>query len=220
MEITKAWDWSKNTDDQWLIPCMESAYLAEKWNSKGYNSFLDLGCGLGRHSIYMASHGFDVTAIDLSEYGVSHLNEWAKKSNLDIKTGVCNMLSLPFEDNSFDCIMAYNVIYHTDTPGFSKVFNEIKRILKPGGELFITLISKNTYSWQMAESYKRIDENTILRDEHETERDVPHFYVDLEDIKRLFTDFKFVKLPVEWCEYNMDNPEYYSRHWTITAELK
>ncbi len=75
MEITKAWDWSKNTDDQWLIPCMESSYLAEKWKSKGYNSFLDLGCGLGRHSIYMASHGFDVTAVDLSEYGVSHLNK-------------------------------------------------------------------------------------------------------------------------------------------------
>lgn len=220
MEITKAWDWSKNTDDQWLIPCVESAHLAEKWKAKEYRHFLDLGCGLGRHSIYMASHGFKVTAVDLSEYGVNHLKEWAKKCNLDIKAGVCNMLELPFEDNSFDCIMAYNVIYHTDTQGFIKVLNEIKRILKPGGELFITLISKNTYSWQKADSYKRIDENTILRDEHETERDVPHFYVDIEDIKRLFVDFKFEKVPVEWCEYNMDNSEFYSKHWTLAVALK
>lgn len=220
MEITRAWDWSKNTDNHWLIPCVESAYLAEKWKAKGYRDFLDLGCGLGRHSIYMATHGFDVTAIDLSEYGVNYLKDWAKKCNLDIKTEVSNMLSLPFGDNSFDCIMAFNVIYHTDTQGFIKAINEIKRILRPGGELFLTLISKNTYSWQTIDSSKRIDENTILREEHDTERDVPHFYVDIEDIKRLFTDWSFENMPVECCEYNMNQPEYYSKHWTLMATLK
>jgi len=77
--ITKAWDWSKNTDNVWLIPCTESAYLAERWQGLGFKSFLDLGCGLGRHSIYMATKGFDVNAVDLSDYGVNHLREWRKK---------------------------------------------------------------------------------------------------------------------------------------------
>jgi len=168
----------------------------------------------------MARKGFETTAVDLSEYGVNYLNEWAKKEKLNIKTAVCDMMSLPFEDNSFDCIMAYNVIYHTDTQGFIKTLNEIMRVLKPGGEMFITLISKNTWSFQRAKAYKRLDRNTILRDEHETEKDVPHFYVDIEDIKHFFADWQIVGMPKEWCEYNMEKPEFYSKHWTLLARKR
>lgn len=220
MSITKAWDWSKNESDYWLIPTMECSYLAESWKSKGFSSFLDLGCGLGRHSMYMAQKGFDVTSLDLSEYGINHLEEWAERESVSIQTYVSDMLHLPFEDNSFDCIMAYNVIYHTDTKGFVGALAEINRVLKPNGELFLTMISKNTWSYERADAYKRIDENTILRDEQGTEKDVPHFYVDIDDIKRLFIDFDYIKPPVESCEYNMDNSEFYSKHWTLVLRKK
>ncbi|MBE5813458.1 MAG: class I SAM-dependent methyltransferase [Clostridiales bacterium] len=216
--ITKPWDWSKNTDSKWLIPCTESAFLAERWKNLNFSNFLDLGCGLGRHSIYMASHGFDVTSVDLSDYGINYLNEWSKKENLTIKTAISNMLSLPFPDNSFDCIMAYNVIYHTDTNGFIATLNEVKRILKPDGELFITLISKNTYSFKNADKNRLLDQNTLLRDEDETEKNVPHFYVNIDDIKKLFSDWNFELTPVEFCEYNMGNTEFYSTHWTLLVK--
>jgi len=51
---SKAWDWSKNESSYWLVPSIEACYLAESWKSKGLSKFLDLGCGLGRHSIYFA----------------------------------------------------------------------------------------------------------------------------------------------------------------------
>lgn len=215
MSITKAWDWSKNEDNSWLIPSMEACYLSECWKSKGFNKFLDLGCGLGRHSIYFAKKGFEVNSIDLSEYGINHLKKWAEQEQVSIATNIGNMLSLPFENNTFDCIMAYNVIYHTDTNGFIKSLNEIKRVLKCGGEMFITLISKNTWSFQKADNYKRIDENTILRDEQDTERNVPHFYVDINDIKTYFTDFEFVSLPIEQTEYDIENTKYFSKHFNL-----
>jgi SAM-dependent methyltransferase len=218
MSITKAWDWCKNEDSQWLIPCIESAYLAENWLSKDFDKFLDLGCGLGRHAIYMAGKGFDVTAVDLSAYSVNYTKEWAIKEKLDIKTDICNMLQLPFEDDSFDCIMAYNVIYHTDTQGFKETLREIKRVLKPNGELFVTLLSKNTWSFQKAEQFQRIDDNTFFIAENVTEEGVPHFYVDIYDIKNIFNDWKFVQLPKEWCEYNIDKPEFYSKHWTVILQ--
>lgn len=217
---SKAWDWSKNEDNHWLIPEIEAAYLAESWESKGFKNFLDLGCGLGRHSIYLAQKGFEVNAIDLSEYGVNHLKEWAKREQLDITAGVGDMLNLPFDDDFFDCIIAFNVIYHTDTEGFLKSLNEIKRVLKKDGELFLTLISKNTWSYQRADQYKRIDENTILRNEHDTEMDVPHFYVDIVDIKKYFVDFNFVKKPIEQAEYNMEDPEKFSKHFSLILSKK
>jgi SAM-dependent methyltransferase len=198
---------------------MESAFLAERWQSEGLTRFLDLGCGLGRHAVYMVQKGFDVTAADLSDLGLSHLKEWAAKENLNIKTALCNMLNLPFEAGSFDCIMAYNVIYHTDTPGFIKALNEIKRVLKPGGELFITLISKSTPAFQTSPDCKRIDKNTVLLDEDDTERDVPHFYVDIEDIKKLFSGWTFIAQPREWCDYKLDGQNKNRRHWTLLVRL-
>lgn len=217
---SKAWDWSKNEDNYWLIPTIESCYLAESWKSKSFNKFLDLGCGLGRHSIYFAKKGFEVNSVDLSDYGVNHLKKWAEEEQLNIEMSVCDMLNLPFADETFDCIMAYNVIYHTDTEGFIKALNEIKRVLKHKGELFITLISKNTWSYQKADKYKRIDDNTILRNEHDTELDVPHFYVDIEDIKKYFIDFDFIRIPTEQAEYNMENTEYFSKHFNLIASKK
>lgn len=220
MPITKAWDWSKNTDDYWVTPCVESAFLAERWQSEGFKSFLDLGCGLGRHAVYMGTHGFEVTAIDLSDEAVQATQNWAERENLQIKICTGNMLDLPFKDNSFDCIIAYNVIYHTDTAGFQEALEEIQRVLRPGGELFLTLISKNTWSYHQSHKRKRIDENTVLRNENETGEDIPHFFANLNDIKRFFVNFKLIHSPTEECEYNMENPSYYSVHWKIIAKLK
>ncbi|HEX3037980.1 MAG TPA: class I SAM-dependent methyltransferase [Oscillospiraceae bacterium] len=219
MPITKAWDWSKNTDDYWRIPCIESAFLAERWQSEGFRNFLDLGCGLGRHTVYMGTHGLEVTAFDLSDEAVQETRNWAERENLQIEARAGNMLALPFKNDSFDCIIAYNVIYHTDTIGFQTALEEIRRILRPEGELFLTLISKKTWSFGHADKNKRIDENTILRNENETGEDIPHFFVDLKDISRFFTDFKLIRLPVEECEYNMENPNYYSVHWKIIAKV-
>ncbi|OOM74124.1 class I SAM-dependent methyltransferase [Clostridium sp. BL-8] len=217
---SKAWDWSKNEDDQWLNPSIEAFYLAESWKSKCFNKFLDLGCGLGRHSIFFAQKGYEVTSVDLSEYAVNHVKNWSDKEKLNIKTKVCDMVNLPFENNTFDCVIAYNVIYHTDTQGFLKSLEEIKRVLKSNGELFITLISKNTWSYQRSDQYKCIDSNTILRDEHDTERDVPHFYVDIDDIRKYFSDFDFIKAPVEQTEYSIKNTEYCSKHFNLIVRKK
>lgn len=217
---SKAWDWSKNEDNYWLIPTIESCYLAESWKAKGFNKFLDLGCGLGRHSIYFANKNFEVSSVDLSDYGINHLKKWAEEEQLNIEMSICDMLSLPFDDETFDCIMAYNVIYHTDTEGFVKALKEIKRVLKSKGELYITLISKNTWSYQRADQNKRIDNNTILRNEHDTELDVPHFYVDIQDIKKHFTDFDFVKIPIEQVEHNIENTEYFSKHFNLIVRKK
>lgn len=218
MPITKAWDWSKNTDDYWRIPCIESAFLAERWQAEGLNAFLDLGCGLGRHAVYMGKHGFEVTAFDLSDEAVQATRNWAERENLQIESRTGNMLALPFKNDSFDCIIAYNVIYHTDTIGFQTALEEIRRVLRPGGELFLTLISKNTWSFAHADKSKRIDENTILRNENETGENIPHFFVDLKDIKQFFTDFELIRLPIEEAEYNMVNPSYYSVHWKVIAK--
>lgn len=211
---SKSWDWSRNKEEKWLIPCVESPYLAERWTSLGFNKFLDIGCGLGRHSVYMAEKGFNVTALDLSEYGVDHLKKWADGKGLNVNTVVSDMLKLPFEDGSFDCIMAYNVIYHTDGEGFVQIMNEIKRVLKPKGEFFVTLLSKGHWSY-VTSAVTVIDKNTIIRNDTPTENNVPHFYMDFNEVNEFFKDWEFIDEPVEMCEYSREDSKKISKHWKM-----
>ena len=90
------------------------------------------------------------------------MHDWAKKDNLEIDVQIADMLSLPYAGASFDCLFAYHVISHTDIIGIRKIMNEIKRVVKPQGEIYITLCSKE--SWSFAEAgFPKIDENTVSR---------------------------------------------------------
>ncbi|WP_291579742.1 hypothetical protein [Clostridium sp. UBA6640] len=95
------------------------------------------------------------------------------------------------------------------------------RVLKSKGELFVTLKSKNSLSYQNADQNKHIDNNTILRSEPDTEQDIPHFYVDIDDIKRYFKDYEFAKIPIEETEYyNLENTEHFSKHFKLIVSKK
>ena len=186
-------DW-KNVDDKtlWLDPCEESYYYAEKWKREGRHSVLDLGCGLGRHSILFAKYGFKVTAMDCSAEALDFLKKYRREQNVDFTIKRADMENMPFATDAFDCIFAMHSAGHSDTAGMNKILGEIKRVLKPDGTIFMTLCSKDT--WTYAESgMPKIDDNTVIKTEG-VEQGVPHFFVDHEDIKKLFADFELIKV--------------------------
>ena len=186
-------DWSAVEDkEDWLEPCEESYYYVEKWKREGRKSVLDLGCGLGRHSVLFAKYGFKVTAVDISDDALSQLKKLSKELGIDIACRKADMEELPFADNAFDCIFAMHAAGHTDSAGMDRVMKEIKRVLKPDGTVFMTLCSKET--WTYAQSgLQKLDGNTIIKTEG-PEQGVPHYFVDQEDIKNLFSDFELVKV--------------------------
>ncbi|MEW6243930.1 MAG: class I SAM-dependent methyltransferase [Bacillota bacterium] len=191
--MSRAWDWSKDREKIWFTPCEESFFLINRWKEKGFRRFLDLGCGRGRHSIQFARAGFYVSALDLSHVAVSGLDKWAKEEGLYISAVVGDMADLPFPDGAFDCLMAYHVMSHTDSRGIIRILSEMGRVLKDGGEFFITLCSKNTWSFQAA-GFPRLDENTVIKLEEGPENGIPHFYVDEDAARRLLSSFKLITL--------------------------
>lgn len=212
MVESKGWEWEKANQSPWLKPADDVYYLANKWSELGFKKVLDLGAGLGRHSIFFAQHGFNVSSIDISDYGINHLKEWAVKENLDIDSRVGDMVSLPYDDNSFDCVFVYHAISHADTEGIKKVISEIERVLKQGGEIFTSVCSKE--SWDFSKSgFPKIDENTVINKEEGPENNVPHFYADREDIISLFSNFHIERIRhIDYCFINnekQDNKYFY-----------
>lgn len=195
MVESKGWNWNIVEDDEnsiWKNPSVESFYLVNRWKNQNKKNFLDLGCGLGRHSILFGKNGFNVFCFDISEEAIYRTRMWAEEENLNFDYIVGDMLNLPYKSESMDCILCKNVISHTDTEGIKKIITELKRVLKVNGECYLTLASKNT--WGFKQDWPMIDENTKLRMEEGPEYKVPHFYADYNLIKELFKEFNIINI--------------------------
>ncbi len=214
---SKEWNWNVVTGDfkkVWLEPCITSFYLLNRWQGLNKKKYLDLGCGLGRHTILFAENGFDTYAFDLSHEAVQKTMEYAKQNNLKVNCQEGDMLNLPYDNNSFDCIMCFNVISHTDTEGIKKIIQELKRVLKDDGEVYLTLCSKETWGFQQSD-WPMVDENTRLRMDDGPEKGVPHFYADYNLIRELFSDFEIVQIFQEEDFYPKDNEVKTSKHFHL-----
>ena len=217
MSRTKAWNWKMLKEDDkemWRNPSEESYYLVNRWMSREKKEFLDLGCGMGRHSILFGKNGFNVNCFDLSEDAIACTKEWAEQENLTFSYAVGDMLKLPYADNTIDCIMCRNVISHSDTKGVLQAISEIKRVLKVGGECFLTLASKQTWGFKQ-EDWPLLDPNTRVRMDDGPEHGIPHFYVDREEALEIFADFEIVSLSHVETYYEHGGREYNSAHFHI-----
>lgn len=144
MAISKGWKWEilSKDDEYWNTPDFMMHYLKYRWSSLGFNTFLDLGCGLGRHSLFMAENGFSVYAFDNSKYVVDIVKEKAYDKNLDIKLCVGNISDIPYENESIDCMVAIGILSNNDIEGISRILDEMHRVLKTGGETYFNIISQ------------------------------------------------------------------------------
>ena len=213
MVDSKAWNWEVVEKDNkyWNTPAKEVFFLANTWKENGFKEFLDVGCGFGRNTIFMAKQGFNVSTFDLSEYSVETTKQKAKEQNVSLKNiCVADMLNMPYPDNSFDCLLAMNVISHTDKVGFDKILSEIKRVLKPNGEAYFTVGSKESY-WFTNPACIPVDDYTKIRVEDGPENGIPHFYINDDDCKTLFNDFviKEITNVRELTQYGNFSPHYH-----------
>lgn len=218
---SKGWNWEIVRDDKnciWKNPSVESYYLLDRWKRQNKKNFLDLGCGLGRHSILFGKNGFEVYCFDISENAIKRTKEWAEEEMLNLHYEIGDMLNLPYENNSMDCILCRNVISHSDTEGVKKIISELKRVLKNNGECYLTLGSKDTYGFRQKD-WPIIDENTRLRMEKGPEYKVPHFYADYDLIKKLFSEFEIININQNVDYYEKDGKLYDSYHYHVLIKI-
>lgn len=111
-------------------------------NNKYKGTMLDLGCGPGQTTRFLADNGVsNILGTDLSPKMI----EVAKKYHPDLKFEVANMLSLPYKDNSFaSAVTFYSIVHFTETE-LEEALKEIFRVLSSDAELLISFhIGKDT----------------------------------------------------------------------------
>lgn len=96
---------------------------------------LDLGCGTGRHSLWLAANGANVTALDFSEGMLAEARAKPGAGAIDFRAHDLHT-PLPFADAQFDVVVSGLVLEHLrELGGF---FREARRVLTPTGRAVIS----------------------------------------------------------------------------------
>ncbi|MCD0448203.1 class I SAM-dependent methyltransferase [Actinocorallia sp. API 0066] len=120
-----------------------------------------MGCGGGRHAFALYRRGAAVTAFDMDAeelkgvqtmFGAMEL-EGEAPEGASAETVEGDALDLPFEDATFDKIIAAEVMEHI--PDDMKAMRELFRVLKPGGQVAVTVPSwlPERICWALSEDY-------------------------------------------------------------------
>ncbi|CAM3790259.1 class I SAM-dependent methyltransferase [Mesobacillus thioparans] len=156
----------------------------EKWNSKykdrltkklspepnnrllnlsryfGEGKALDIACGLGGNSIFLAEMGYEVTAIDISDVAVDYVQEQAadKKLNITVKTADLTKEASVFTDVKYDLAV---MTYYLDR----SLFPLMKELIKADGYLFIETFFQNGSSGNQSVSNRyKLESNELLKE--------------------------------------------------------
>jgi ubiquinone/menaquinone biosynthesis C-methylase UbiE len=96
---------------------------------------LDMGCGTGRHALWLAAQGAYVTAVDFSEGMLAAARQKPFADQVKFLQHDLHM-PLPFGDQQFDAVVSGLVLEHIRDLG--SLFAEASRVLKPNGRAVIS----------------------------------------------------------------------------------
>ena len=105
---------------------------------------LDAGCGFGQWSLALGKINNNVCSCDISNERVSFLQQLCDVEEItNIESIVSPLTNLPYDDNFFDVVFCYGVIFITD---WKQSLNELVRVLKPGGKIYV---NANGLGWYL-----------------------------------------------------------------------
>jgi SAM-dependent methyltransferase len=113
---------------------LENQFILRKMGPLGGKRVLDIGAGLGESSVYFALHGARVTTVDVSPGMVASAVALGRKFGVEVEGIVGDAEDLKLSEECYDIVYIANTIHHIENR--AKLFEQIKRALKPGGKFF------------------------------------------------------------------------------------
>lgn len=133
--------WELSRPREVLVELLES-------NKVKRGKALDICCGAGTNTAYIASKGFETTGIDISPKAIEIAEEKARKAGVKIRFIAGNALHLPFNDEEFDFIFDMGCFHHILPEDRELFIKGVHRTLKTGGKYLLTCFSyKNGHAW-------------------------------------------------------------------------
>ena len=151
-----------------------SQILSLIWKNFLPNSkILDLGCGQGCDSLFLAKNGFSVTAIDSSDVAISQIKIKKNELKLDNLELICGDISdFKIVKDKYDALFCRNVLNFLNKENALKIIHNIKINSKIGSYIVVDVFTKNDPSF--------LSDNKF------------NCYFEEQELLKIFSDFKVV----------------------------
>jgi SAM-dependent methyltransferase len=180
-----------------IDPHDDMPHLADLLSQHDAHTVLDLGCGTGRHVLYFGERGFDVYGIDSAAVGLTLTQRRLEEAGLTahlVQGGI--FAALPFADAFFDVIISVQVIHHARLAQIIALVDEMARILKTGGLLFVTVPQLQNQGTH----FQQIEPGTYMPLDG-IEAGLPHHYFTPEELRDLFKAFSVMDIHLDRRHY-------------------
>jgi SAM-dependent methyltransferase len=94
---------------------------------------LEVGCGHGDLSVYLAKHGAEVTGVDIGASLVEAARALADVNGVEARFERVDIKTLPFASESADIVVGLAVLHHLSEPDLASALREAHRVLRPHG---------------------------------------------------------------------------------------
>jgi 2-polyprenyl-3-methyl-5-hydroxy-6-metoxy-1,4-benzoquinol methylase len=112
-------------------------------------TILDAGCGQGELSVWLAANGFKVYGVDISEEACRVAQLLAEKIGVAVNVSFLpnSLEEIPLGDKTVDFVIGHASLHHFIK--YEGVSTELKRVLKPGGEMFFADSFGENFSYRV-----------------------------------------------------------------------
>ena len=146
---------SKYETEVYLFGEKPIPFLADNIHLLPKGKVLDIAMGEGRNGVYLATQGFEVLGLDISEKGLAKAHNLAKKNNVTIETKVVDLESFTLEPNSYDVILC---TYYMQ----KDLFKQFQSALKPGGMIVVETYNVDYLKYAQFSRKWALDTNEML----------------------------------------------------------
>jgi SAM-dependent methyltransferase len=175
---------------------------------------LDLGCGSGRHVVFLAQQGLDVCGVDISQEALDLCRAWLKGLGLSADLRPASVDQVPFGDGEFEVIVSFGVLDHVLKPVAVNAFLEIRRLLRPGGLLHVNLRSPESLDFGRGEE---LEPGTFVLTEGPEKGLAQHFWT-AEEIDEMLAGFTILnwELQTRWLDKARTTRD---ARWAVSARF-
>ena len=202
-EVFKSREWGKYPSEDVV------RFVASRFKNEGdcrKIHVLDLGCGGGAHTWFLAREGFDTFGIDGSESGIRQTSALLKRDGLKANLTVGDFTHLDYPAEFFDVIIDSNAVQHNKFSNIRLIHRQIWNLLKPGGYFCGILINTQTSGWEDAE---KLEDNTYtnFKSGPIPKEFLVHFFTESE-VREIMSDYDLFSLETMTRTVNSGKDQY------------
>lgn len=189
-------EWGKYPSEHVIRFVARNYYKSDRKNTKA----LDIGCGAGANTWFLAREGFDVYAFDGSKSAIGRVKTLLSKDNLTANLKVCDAIEMDYPNDYFDFAIDNFSICCNKMECIEDIYKRIFNILKMGGGLLVANFTTKTTGEELGDRIEK-NTNTNISSGPLKNKGVIHFSSN-DEITSILKRVGFIVTSVDFLSYS------------------